>query len=185
MGKLRLFAALDVPADRLEALRGVTAGWLGALPGARLVPPGNQHVTVKFIGWLDEGLLAAVAGALGRACAAAAPIELALGGLGAFPHTRRARVVWAGLGGGTEALAALAAACDEALAPLGVPAETRPFRAHLTLARIDPPRRLPEPLPEPPPAARLPFIAGQVVLYRSHLGPGGPRYEALRSLRLG
>lgn len=185
MAKLRLFAAVGVPEDRLELLQRVVGPWLGSLAGARPVPLANQHITVKFIGWLADDLLEPVVQALARACAASLPAELALGALGAFPHARRARLVWAGVADPAGGLAALAARCERALLPLGVAAEARPYRAHLTLARLDPPRRLAEPLPEPPAAACSPFVAGELVLYRSHLGAGGARYEALHVLRLG
>ena len=184
MSKLRLFAALDVPDDRLAALEGAARPWLSSLPGARPVARANQHVTVKFVGWVDAGLLEPIGVALERALAGTGALTLALAGLGAFPSPRRARVVWAGLAGDTARVAELAAAADAALEPLGVAAERRPFRAHVTLARLDPPRRLPEPWPELPSAAGLPFSADRVVLYRSHLGPGGPRYEELRAFAL-
>src|SRR5207245_2826622 len=103
-------------------------------------------------------------------------------GVGAFPSARRARVVWAGLDDRSGRMAGLALAIDAALAAEFRP-ETRPFQAHLTVARSDPPLELPETFGATP-LESAPFVVGRIVLFRSHLGRPAPRYEALREFRL-
>lgn len=99
----------------------------------------NLHITTKFIGEWPDGRLAEIVEAL-RALPPAAPIEIAVAGLGWFPNPHAPRVFWAGVHA-KPALAELAASTEQALGALGVPAEQRPFRPHLTLARVKDPKQ--------------------------------------------
>lgn len=136
---------------------------------------------MRFLGEVE----APVAEGIADAVEAAAPeaFELALGGLGAFRRGPLARVVWLGLSSGAREAAALAALVEARCVLAGLEPERRRFSAHLTLARARPREGAALPaLPEPP---RLPpWRAGELVLYRSHLGRGGSVYEALRSITL-
>lgn len=179
---MRLFVAVPVPPAADAALEDALAPWRGAVDGARWIGPPNRHVTVKFLGEVPEERLEEVRDALEGATTAASPFALALDGMGAFPRPERAKVLWVGLADPTGTLGDLAAAVDRALELL-VPADVRPFAAHLTLARFDPPRRLPDGLldtPIPPSG----WTADRVVLFRSRLGGGPPRYEELASVPL-
>jgi 2'-5' RNA ligase len=97
-------------------------------------PVDNLHVTTKFIGEWPEDRLSELVDALG-ALSGRAPFRIAIRELGWFPNLRDPRVFWAGVSA-DPALAALAQETDQALARLGVPAETRAYSPHLTLARI-------------------------------------------------
>jgi 2'-5' RNA ligase len=125
---MRLFTAIDIPADVMEGLRSLLKRLkpLAKLSWSRAE---NLHITTKFIGeWPEERL-----DEMKRALAATrvpAPIEIAVRGLGWFPNERRPRVFWA------DPLRALAQATEQALAQLGVPVEERAYSPHLTLARI-------------------------------------------------
>jgi 2'-5' RNA ligase len=109
----------------------------------------------------------------------------ALGGLGAFPNLARPRVLWAGLARGAEEATALARAVDGALADAGFGRPDKPFRAHLTLARVREGARGLSTLSEyvPPPAPE-PAILDRVVLMKSDLHPAGSRYTPLLEVRL-
>jgi 2'-5' RNA ligase len=74
--------------------------------------------------------------ALDLAAAQVKPFTFDVGGLGCFPNTRRPRVVWVGLHDPTSTLVRLRDAIETQVAPLGFPTETRPFRPHLTLGRV-------------------------------------------------
>ena len=171
-----------------EGLRTRLDGEIGRLRGVAgdvaWVPAANLHVTLKFLGQLDEARVAAIADALGSAASRADPFDVDFRGLGAFPTTSRPRVVWAGLEGG-RALGALAGAVDAALAALGLPREPRPFAAHVTLGRVRAPRRNPalaEALARPADFGRL--AVTRVSLMRSDLRPGGARYTELAGVLL-
>jgi 2'-5' RNA ligase len=91
-------------------------------------------------------------------------------------------VIAAGVRGDLPGVSALAAALGRGLAPLGHPPEDRPFHPHLTLGRVRdgrPPRGLGEALGAATAGPPVAGIAGEVVLVRSHLAPGGSRYEPL------
>jgi 2'-5' RNA ligase len=180
---LRLFVAVEVPPAAQRAVDEAVAPWREAFPRARWVPPENRHVTLRFLGqtwprlrgWVGERVAAAAAG--GR------PFEVALAGLGSFPSATRGRVLWVGLDDPAARMASLAAALDAELAEEFRP-ETRPFAAHLTVARSDPPVALPPGFADTA-VAPVRFRVDRVVLFRSHLRRPAPRYEPLETFPLG
>jgi len=175
---VRCFVAVDVPPAVRAALARAQAALRDAAPKAdvRWTDPMQLHLTLKFLGAVPDGRVPSVSEALEVAVGGVRPIALAAGGLGGFPSLRSARVLWAGTAGGVEALTALAASVDDAMARLGFPAETRPFRAHLTLGRARSPRGGRE-LAAAIEAAGTPefgsWTAAEVVLYQSRLHPSG------------
>jgi 2'-5' RNA ligase len=151
------------------------------------VAPENFHVTVKFLGSVDDTRVQSVIDALHTAAHGHAPFDLEVGGLGAFPTATRARVLWAGLLAGLAPLAALAGSVEEALSGLGFPRENRAFSPHITLARVREPARAPA-LAEALNAGssrRFGRVAvPAMALMRSDLSPKGARYSVLASIPL-
>ena len=186
--RLRLFVACELP-DEVRRALGRAQDDLRRLDPGRLrwVRPEGIHLTLKFLGEVEETRLEEITSAL---AAAVGPFELrlrpaALGGFGGA----RLRVVWMSLEGEVEALASLAHRVEAALTPLGFPpdASGRPFAAHLTLARVPdavPPaerRRLASLLQRhrSPPLPSM--ILTEVRLMRSVLGPAGSVYYRVAS----
>jgi RNA 2',3'-cyclic 3'-phosphodiesterase len=173
----RLFVALDPPAPVRDALAALRA----EVPGARWLTPEQMHLTLAFIGEVDEASAQAIETAL--AGVRASSVEAALTELGAFPNRRAPRVLVASVAE-TPALLDLQARVARALGAAGVGLEMRPFRPHLTLARLKYPDRrsvdgfLDQPIPS------LPFPAEAFHLYASSPTPGGSRYRRLRSYDL-
>ena len=180
--KLRLFTAVRVPRSQLEWLDDAV-GSLKALAGARWPAVDNQHVTLNFLGWIPEDALPEVIAAVDTVAGAHPAANVALTGLGAFPKTRRARVMWAGLADPEGLLPALAADLGERLRTVGYEPEDRPYTAHLTLARFKTPRSLEGLLPTLP-APPGPFAVDRVTLFRSRLSPSGARYEVVHEAYL-
>ncbi|HEX8675317.1 MAG TPA: RNA 2',3'-cyclic phosphodiesterase, partial [Longimicrobium sp.] len=182
-GTERLFLAVELPDDARERLaahlRDAPGG--GALPG-RAVAPASWHLTLRFLGDTPPAQRADVVRAMADADPGAA-FTLGFGGLGAFPRPARATVLWLGVEEGSERLGRLAAVAEEAARRAGFAAEERPFSAHLTLARIRPAQDV-RPLLERVPPFRERIRVDAVVLFRSHLGPGGARYEAVERFPL-
>ena len=188
----RLFVALEPPdavrrriAAAAEAIRR-SAG--AAAREVRWVPDENVHLTVQFLGAVPEERVEAVGDALAAAAAFSRPLVLEVKGAGGFPNSRRPRVVWLGLSGEVETLAALAADLGRRLAPLGFPPEARPFAAHLTLGRARDPRGAPGlggALAAASQDDGIAWRAIDLVLFESHLSPKGPRYEPVRRAALG
>ena len=129
---MRLFVAVEVPGSVQAAVAVATAGLRAAEPRLRWVDPAKYHLTVAFLGAVDEGLVDDIAAAVARACVDVSAFDLRLDGtVGTFGR----RVLWAGLER-SEQLVALAAAVQSSLAPVvALPDADRPYSAHLTLAR--------------------------------------------------
>ena len=178
---VRSFLAVLLPEAVRAGLYEATADLRRRAPRVAWVRAENLHVTLRFLGALDEGALARVGAALATATAETAPFRLTLHGLGGFPTAQAARVVWAGVTAGAEALDGLHARLEAALAREGFPPEGRSFHPHVTLGRAREPRSAPA-LGGDLTARRAPF--GEVLvdaahLMRSDLGPGGARYSVL------
>jgi RNA 2',3'-cyclic 3'-phosphodiesterase len=177
---VRLFVAVELP----EATRRSLAGWAVAradeIAGLRLVPERSLHVTLCFLGWRP----ASEAGHVGRvALAAAAPIGELEPTAGTWLPERRPRVLAVDLDDPAGRLAELQARVSDALAAeAGYRPEKRPFRAHVTVARVRRGERVrPVELPDPPAG---PFAPAALTLYRSRLQRSGAEYEPLARAEL-
>jgi 2'-5' RNA ligase len=179
--EVRAFFGLPLPEPQREQLDRYLAACAAVAPEFRWTPAANLHLTIRFLGQVEP----AVAEAIADAIEATAPyaFNMSLGEVGAFKRDRLARVVWLGLSEGTAEVAALAAVAEAASVAAGLEAEARRFNAHLTLARSR--AREGGALPALPAAPQLPaWRAGELILYRSHLGRAGSVYEPLRRIRL-
>jgi RNA 2',3'-cyclic 3'-phosphodiesterase len=177
---MRLFVAMDIPEDVRAAIGALVAKLRLACQNARWVRIDGVHVTLKFIGETSAEKTEMIKTALATV-PCRAPILMNFRGLGFFPNERRPRVLWAGIEAATE-LAALAAAVETALDPLGIPREERAFSPHLTLARFDAPRALDALHAAVEKASLLEFggaTAKEFHLYQSILKPGGAEYTRL------
>jgi 2'-5' RNA ligase len=180
--RVRLFAALELPAE----VRGALAAWaheqVGEMARVRLVGPDSLHVTLCFLGLRP----AAEAGEIAAAC------RDAVSGLRAAPLTvgdalwlplRRPRVLSVELGDDESRLAAVQSALARALADGGFyTPETRRFLAHVTVARVQREARIRP--PELPAPEAMPFMSATVTLFQSRLGKGPAHYEALARVAL-
>ena len=180
--RLRLFSALTIPEDVLDAIEAWWTSASHALPRRdwRLLPRENWHLTLAFYGEIEGGLLGDLEQALARELADLPAPDLRSRGVGTFPGPERPRVFWLGIDG--PGLEGLARHCRRAAAAL--PARARgdehPFKAHLTLARARSRRRFdPRCLLAMPPPPALQWQTGAVDLTRSRLRPDGARYEIL------
>ena len=153
--------------------------------GVAWVATANLHVTVKFLGDVDEARLADVGAAL-EGAATVPSFDLNVQGLGAFPTAARPRVLWAGAPG-SPAFTKLAEGIDRVLVLLGFPLEARGFAPHVTLGRVREPRRDVALAAALGAAAARPFGAlrvERVSLMRSDLSPRGARYTELVAVPL-
>lgn len=149
--------------------------------------PENFHITLKFLGAVDDRRIADVSDAVMRVAAATPRFGISVRGLDAFPSQMRARVLWAGITDDARRLAALGEAVDAALGPLGFERESRPFAGHVTLGRVREPRRQPALADAVAVAARREFGALTVErasVMRSDLSPRGARYSELTACPL-
>lgn len=171
---MRLFVALDLPGPAVGALARFRDA--AADPAAwRPLAEETFHVTLAFLGGRDDATPAA---RVVEALTFAAPV-LALGDALLLPP-RRARALTAEIVDPSGELGGLQAVVADRLAAAGeYEPEARPFRPHVTVARLRKGAVSPRSVPAAPPP--VDFAGGAVVLYRSHPGPGGARYEPLAS----
>jgi RNA 2',3'-cyclic 3'-phosphodiesterase len=175
MTAVRSFVAVPLPSTVQQAVFGIAGELAGALPGVRWSRKvENMHITMKFLGNVDEARLAAFGADLQAALVGVPAFPIAVRGVGAFPSPRRANVIWAGIDDPTGSLLRAAALVEAVAAQDGVgERETRPFRAHVTVGRAKAPVDARGPLAG---LGERPFGAATVdalAVYESRLG-GGP-----------
>jgi len=164
----RLFVAIDPSAPVRDALARLSHG----VPGAKWVAPEQFHLTLRFIGEVDGGMLDEIAEALGDVEAPA--FTLALDGVGHFPPRGAPRVLWAGVNDGAM-LGRLHERIEARLRQLGVAPDRRGFAPHVTLARLKqaPLARVRDYLALNGEFATEDFPVTEFQLYSSHLGAAG------------
>jgi 2'-5' RNA ligase len=104
--------------------------------GIRWVPTDNLHLTLKFLGDVDNTEVPEVCQVVHRVCADCEPFELTVAGLGGFPSLDRARVIYTGISDPTGSLTHIATELDRQFAKLGFKPEARDYTPHLTLGRV-------------------------------------------------
>ncbi|MDO6413784.1 RNA 2',3'-cyclic phosphodiesterase [Sphingomonas sp. BIUV-7] len=125
----RLFVALRPP----PAMRGLLRATMHGLSGARWQSDEQLHLTLRFIGDVDRDLYADVVAALAQVDAPT--LALGVEGVGVFASRGRPHSLWASVPAPPD-LSRIVKAVDRALLGVGIPSETRAFRAHITLARL-------------------------------------------------
>jgi 2'-5' RNA ligase len=185
----RLFVAIDLGDEARRALGEAQAVCRRADLPVRWVDVAGAHLTLKFLGETERAQGAPIGAALSAVAGRHRPLLLSTGTPGAFPNLRRPRVLWLGLTGALDRLAALQRDVDDALTGLGFPRETRPFSPHLTLGRVrDGARSLDaESLATAFAGVRhvaAPLPVESIRLMRSDLGQGRARYTTLLEVPL-
>jgi len=191
MENIRAFIAIELTEEVKAELSSVQ----GRLkperhPYVKWVAVDGIHLTLKFLGNIDQEKVSPIAEAMAEAAQGISPFRLEIGGLGAFPNLRRPQVIWVAVGGEVEKLASLQRAIDHSLVALGFSPETRPFTPHLTLGRLrerasaEERRRIGEALLAEGGEGVVPFPVTEVNLMRSTLTPRGAIYNRLCSIQL-
>jgi len=170
----RLFVAVPLPGPVAARL----AGLAGGVPGARWVPEGNLHITLRFIGEVDGRQAADIAETLAGVEGPA--FEVAIEGVDIFGSRRDARLLYAGVTP-KEPLKRLRDKIEAALQRDGLAAEERKFHPHVTLARLRraPADRIGRFLQDNALLMSPPFAVEEFVLYESILGSDAAVYREL------
>jgi 2'-5' RNA ligase len=180
---MRVFLAIDVPADIRDRLAEVQEQVRPATSGARWVAPESIHVTLKFIGEMPEKRCEDIDQALRGLTWKR--IKVNVRGVGFFPGTRSPRVFWAGLEAAS--MEGLAGEIDTRLERVGFDRERRAFRAHLTLARAKDSHLDKAMIAAAAPFAETEFgsfTVDRIFLFESTLKAGGSVYTRLKEYRL-
>ena len=188
--KMRLFVAIDLNDGARRAIaveQERVAETLGPSSSLRWVRPDQMHLTLVFLGEIEEARAAAIIGAMDKNIDEVPPFTIAFAGLGVFPSHGAPRVLWIGLSAGAREAIELQRRIVDRLSRAGVTLEERAFHPHLTLARWRQAR----------PVDRRSVAAAErgleiarvevesVTLYQSRLSSAGPTHTAVAHAPLG
>ncbi|MCA9151599.1 MAG: RNA 2',3'-cyclic phosphodiesterase [Planctomycetales bacterium] len=191
MARIRTFVAVEISEELRRAAKRVLGEFSATQAPVRWVDPGQFHVTLKFLGDVDDSQIYAVCAAVRNAAAQMEPFVATCDCVGAFPKLESPRTVWLGISEGTEQFRELHQQLDTRLSKLGFPHEQRQFAPHITLGRVDRDgqRAALQPLVDTMSAAQGrefgQFLVTGCVVYSSELTPRGPVYTPLGKLPLG
>ncbi len=190
MKRLFLAADLSIPAvERLvRAQEELGKYFRNQNVKVRWVDPTNIHVTLKFIGEQDEAIIPMVCDQVRQLARPLFPFDVECKGFDAFPNVETARILWAGLDAkGAEVMGLLNQALDNELAELGIEADDREFKAHVTLGRI----KSETPVDVSAVQAQLSeesfgsSYIRDIALFESVLTSDGPEYNVIERFALG
>jgi len=178
---VRAFIAIDLDREIKEALLALVRGLKATRADVRWVAAAGMHLTLKFLGPIDEGRVVRVKDVLTKVASRHRPFPLELRGTGAFPGERSPRVLWVGFAD-EPVLAALQADLEASLEPDGFEREERDFRPHLTLGRVKGPERVAQAMTELAKHRDESFgsmTATRLTLFESVLHPEGAEYRTV------
>jgi RNA 2',3'-cyclic 3'-phosphodiesterase len=180
---MRAFLALEIPVEITAYLKTVIDKLAKRTEGVKWVRDEGIHVTVKFLGEIEEDFSVTMEEVLASIGGRYAPIKARLGQLDAFPSRKSSRVITVKLTKGIEDMEAVFSDVEEALEGLHVEREKRELVPHVTLGR----RRVPKPFVDgdPPLVEEKEFVVENLVLFRSTLTPGGAIYAPIWKIKLG
>ena len=186
---LRTFVAVEITGPIRARAKELIASLAGTTADVKWVEPHNLHLTLKFLGDVQDTDIAQVCRAVQRGAAEVEPFELELRGAGAFPNAARPRTVWLGAGAGTPEAVTLHDRVEAALAELGYREEHRRFAVHLTIGRVRGGGpgivELGKLIQQRADFAVGRLTVSEVTIFASTLTPAGPIYEVLGTAPLG
>ena len=137
MEKIRSFIAIELPGGlKLELTQLQARLKVDNQLRIKWVDPNGMHLTLKFLGNIEPKMIDPITEAMNEAAQKVPPFTLDVQQLGAFPNLKRVQVVWLGLGGEIDKIKQLNQFVEVNLARVGFAPEQRPFKPHLTLARL-------------------------------------------------
>jgi 2'-5' RNA ligase len=187
MGTSRVFIAIPVPVEIQQAMVDLQKRLRGVLPQIRWTKPEGMHLTLKFLGDVEDHRSDQIEKALSEITACQQAFLLHVKGIGCFPPQGMPRVLWVGFQEETGSLTRLQATVEEAMEGISFPRERRGFTPHLTLGRIPDlknARGLREMLVAEHSTSLGEFDAFEVHIVKSLLTPQGAIYTTLATMRL-
>lgn len=183
---MRLFIGIALPDSYQQRLKPLTDELASRLQSkVRWTRPGNWHLTLKFLGEVDDSRVDDIIAALNELEFPA--FDIRPGGYDCFPNIKWPRVIWMAIRKGAHPCGALAGAIDSAMAELGFKPESKSFKSHLTLGRVKKHGR-DDWASCLRPASQTVFPGIRVdrfVLWRSELRPDGAVHTPLKEFPLG
>jgi RNA 2',3'-cyclic 3'-phosphodiesterase len=189
--QIRSFIAIELPEEVRTGLHRLqTELTLPQYTFVKCVAPESIHITLKFLGNISPQKVAEITRVMEQASQGVSPFQLQITDVGAFPNMRQPRVLWVGIKGELDKLAAWQKRIDDGLVPLGFVKEARPFTPHLTLARLrencspGDRRDLGELVMKTHVEVDYKVAVNSLSLMKSQLLPGGAVYSRLAEVKL-
>lgn len=185
--RIRTFIAVEIPAAVRQQLAALQHSLAPHAEGVKWVDPEKVHLTLKFLGEVDEREIYEVCKRVEEVAGAWTAFECSVARAGAFPNASRPRVIWAGVARGATELTEIREALDDALGELGYPGENRSFTPHFTIGRVR--RTSPNPNLRAAIDSRaewqaVSFRVTEILVMASDLSSDGPTYSVMGRARL-
>src|SRR5262252_9661329 len=183
---MRTFIAIEIPSEVKSALAALQDELRRAGADVSWTRPENIHLTLRFLGEVDEMRIVEVEKVCVASAAEFRPFTLRLNDTGVFPNARQPRVLWAGLAGEIEKAVEMRKRINDGLALIGFEREEKDFRPHLTIGRVKSNKKTHEllALAEARRVPALSFVVTEIVLMKSELHPAGARYTPIAKVSL-
>ena len=176
MAKIRVFVSIPMP--NTAGLRPMMED-LSKVRGVRTSPMGQMHITLRFIGDIEEDRVDDIGTAVNEAIAGVKASRITLKGLGAFPNQRNPRVLWAGIS--TEMpLLEISESLSARFKTMNIPFDEKPFRPHITVGRIEGKANLVHEFSRYQTTEFATYIPNSVMVMKSELTPKGAVHSILR-----
>ncbi len=179
---MRTFIAIDIRNDRISRVLGE----LKAIDGVKTVEHENLHLTLKFLGEIDERQIDGIHKAMAASLQGHVPFEISLEGAGAFPKLNSIRVVWVGVEKNRDLIIEIQKRLEQNLSKLGFKKDRR-FHPHITIARVKSRKRkdgLKDFILRHQDERFGDFMINKIKLKKSILTPKGPIYSSIREVEL-
>lgn len=188
---MRAFIAIELSKEIKDFLSRIQEKLKLSGCDVKWVSPKNIHLTLKFLGEINEEQLAKINQIVSEAAVLQPGFDLRLASIGSFPKISSPRVIWVGIGQGKEETKKIAAYLEEKISLIGIPAEEKEFSSHITIGRVRSPsgrqnliQGLREIESEFEGQEKPQLKVTKITLFKSTLTPQGPVYEALKEANL-
>jgi 2'-5' RNA ligase len=183
---MRTFIAIEIPSEINSALAALQTKLRRAGADVSWTKPENLHLTLNFLGEVDEQSIVEVEKVCVSLAAEFQPFTLSLNDTGVFPNTRQPRVLWAGLSGEVDNVYEMHTRLDERLALIGIKRDEKRFHPHLTVGRLKSNKNTREllALADAHQLPALSFTVTEIVLMKSELHPAGSEYTTIAKVCL-
>lgn len=186
---IRSFLAFDLSVDIKKKIETISDEIKKSNLPVRWIKPENIHITLVFLGDVKENLIGDIKGKVENAVNKKISYKVWLEGLGVFPHVKRPRVIWVGLGGDIDRLSDLRDNIQSELSSLGFVPERRQFRPHLTIGRFKKETKgifdVKKILERHYDITSDAYCLKELILFKSDLRPNGAEYTKIYSWLLG
>ncbi len=187
---MRSFIAIELPKEVRDSLGNLQEKLKTYQADVKWVEPGNIHLTLKFLGEINQEQLSKISLILDSLARDKKNFSIRLASLGAFPKMDYPRVIWTGIDKGEKETQELAREIEEKIEKIGIPKEGRPFSSHITIGRtrsnlgrdklVTGLNNLQGYFQETPHEFRV----NKITLFKSTLTPRGPVYEVIKEVSL-